>query len=178
MIIHSKDRVRGTLIDLTSKKVIPKAIWFDDETGEYEAFRLDPSGKIATENGVPLRYKGKSKLRFVPSSNTNQKFMEKVAPEKMQDTVNLGKRIVKREAILFPCAKMRCQHYGCDRIAAWSVSDEEHRPPIVINGRCYEQAATLRERYYCSWHYVPPKLYDAKGELIEVDNEAGGVRPQ
>lgn len=175
--IYAKDGVRGTLIDLITRKPIRVPVWFDQETGEYEAFRLDAVGKILHENGKPVRYRGKTKLQFIPSYTDNQKFIEKVAPDKFVGTPKSVIPITKREK-LYPLLQLRCEAYGCDRIAAWSVSDEVPSSPVVQGNRKYETGITIARRYYCSWHYQPPRLLDAKGDVISVDEDACGVRPQ
>jgi hypothetical protein len=76
---------------------------------------------------------------------------------------------------------------GCGREATWSVGDEvsvtpvpgtlprQHggppRPVLFLRG------ATVARRWYCSWCYQPPRLLDARGEVVEVREEAGGCRP-
>jgi hypothetical protein len=77
---------------------------------------------------------------------------------------------------------------GCGREASWSVGDEVSTTPVLgtlprqYGGPprpvLFLRGATVARRWYCSWCYQPPRLLDAKGEVIEVREEAGGCRPQ
>lgn len=82
---------------------------------------------------------------------------------------------------------------GCGRQAEWAVVDEVEASPVLapavgrVGGRsevvikrevAFARAAAVGRRFYCSWCFHGPKLLDARGELISVDDEAGGVRPQ
>jgi hypothetical protein len=89
---------------------------------------------------------------------------------------------MKVERILNPLLDRKCER--CGRLAAWSVSDEVVVTPEPgesrIKGRTrkvlYDRGMTVGRRYYCSHHYRPPQLLDAKGEVVqEYDNDR--VRP-
>lgn len=61
--------IRGMLFDLDANKPIRKAIWFDIESGEFEAYRTDEDGNIVYPDfadGKPLTYTGKTRLHFYP----------------------------------------------------------------------------------------------------------------
>lgn len=60
---RSPDQPRGVLIDRGTNKRIPLAIWFDPETGEYEAYKAAPNGHdiLVGNDERPVKYKGKSK---------------------------------------------------------------------------------------------------------------------
>lgn len=174
MRIHASMGIRGSLVDATTGQLIRKAIWADLETGEYEALKLDGNGNTIGEPGKELRYFGKAKLKFVPAKILDDK------PSQPEEEPNRKKPVVKQRPtpIRIPLFSKHCQHYACNRVAAWMVSEEEELPPLRKGNRLLVRAKLLRVCYWCSFHYVPPKLFDAKGELIEIDHEAGGVRPQ
>ncbi len=51
--------------------------------------------------------------------------------------------------------------------------------PFNLAGGCtvlFGRAATVGRRYYCSWHFKPPRLLDARGEVISDIGES--LRPQ
>ncbi len=83
-------------------------------------------------------------------------------------------RIEKLSVPLFNC---RCSYYGCSRPGEWAVADEIEVTPQRVKRTLYERGATVGRRYYCSKHYVPPRILDSKGEIIEeLDNTKG--RPE
>jgi hypothetical protein len=78
---------------------------------------------------------------------------------------------------------------NCTRRAVWQVGDEVEVSPLpdgrkkvvafghVIRNPAYERGATVGRRYYCDFCYKPPRVLDARGEVIrDVDEEK--VRPQ
>lgn len=99
------------------------------------------------------------------------------------------------ERIVNPLLDRKCCQ--CSRLASWSVSDEVAVTPQMTAGSLmpvgrnqqgklvfrkgkvlYDRGYTVGRRYFCSWHYRPPRLLDSKGELVSTWDEAGGVRPQ
>ncbi len=171
MIIRASDGIRGLLVDLQTNQPILMPVWANLETGEYEALKADGNGQPIGPPGKELRIKGKTQLKFIPAKSVDVKIGE---PEPVAKP-----KIHRRpEPIKVPLFSRYCQHYGCNRIAAWMVSEEEELPPLRKGRRLLKQAKLLRVCYFCSFHYVGPKLFDHRGELIEIDHEAGGVRPQ
>ncbi len=87
-------------------------------------------------------------------------------------SVERGKKIVV-ERITTPLLNRKCAR--CSALACWSVSDEMEVTPAV--GRnpykrwgkgkvLFDRGKTVGIRFYCSKHYQPPRLLDAKGEII------------
>lgn len=94
-----------------------------------------------------------------------------------------------------PFAGHRCEK--CSRDATWSVSDEVDVTPsqvgvrLVRRGRrvwgvpdrsgevkrltTFTRGATVSRRYFCDRHFKPPRLLDARGEVIR--DEETTVRP-
>ena len=84
-----------------------------------------------------------------------------------------------------PLARYPCQHKGCSSWAEYQVSDEVPATPAVtkpvtVKGfktSLWDRAAVVGRRFYCSFHFQPPRILDAKGEIVKELEEAGGVRP-
>lgn len=175
-IIHAKDPVTGKcisgkVIDLVTGKPIRKVKWCNTDTGDYEAFAINPDGSIKTnEFGVPITYMGNTKLEFVPNvfKNLDLAKQEKEAEE-------IAKIDASKAVPILPVVSQRCQEKGCDRVATWSVADEELLPPVRVGNRLYERGMVKKVRRFCSWHYQPPRLLDAKGDVIKNYDES--VRP-
>jgi hypothetical protein len=99
------------------------------------------------------------------------------------------KHPMRAERLASPLLDRPCQAKGCGRLAEWAVADEVGvspeavtRPLLLPDGRTlkrplYERGATVGRRYYCSFHYRPPRILDAKGEVIQ-DLDDTKVRPQ
>lgn len=178
MIFRAKDGVRGKLIDLDTGKEIPKVIWFNDADGTFEAFRVDQSGEVArAPDGAPLVWWGRGNLKFVQllaaravQAGALQSPKQKILPP--------ARKRQKHEHLRLPLLDADCQHYACLRPAEYAVSDEVELPPLLARGKRWARAKTVAVRYYCAFHYVPPRVLDDKGEVVSVWEEAGGVRPQ
>jgi hypothetical protein len=103
-------------------------------------------------------------------------------PCRAKDRGQKNRMLVER--LTTPLFDAICSIKGCGRIAGWSVSDEVRVTPIWGSGilgrkKClYDRGMTVGRRWYCSRHYRPPRLLDAKGDVIEEFEEANGVRPQ
>ena len=90
-----------------------------------------------------------------------------------------------------PFGLNKCE--ACSEVATWTVSDEVETTPLVtgvrvstVRGRrvlvavktagrkfAWDKAAVVDRRYYCDRHYQPPRLLDARGEVVEqLDGEA------
>lgn len=159
MKLFAKDGIRGVVINLATGNPIRKVKWFDTVTGEYEAFRTGADGKILFEDGFPVSYLGKSQLKFIPGKSVTPNGI--VQPE-------------PRRKLVIPQFCEKC--CKCARSATWAVSDEKQLEPRRVGSVFYEQAEHVGTRYYCSWHYEPPRLLDDRGETIkEIDVKA---RPQ
>lgn len=91
------------------------------------------------------------------------------------------------EKITDVLAPHKCNN--CMRQAVWQTADEVEVSPLVdtrkevvafgvtIRRPTFERGATVGRRYYCDFCYRPPRILDAKGEVIrELDEQK--VRPQ
>lgn len=173
MILRAGDGLRGSLVDLDTGRPIPRAYWADTETGEYEAFRTGPDGRVLRDaSGALLTHRGKGRLAFVPRPRPP-------ADSKPEDLLAADRETLRRfRRVTGPLLTERCEHPGCTRLAGWAVTDEVPLAPVVRNGRRFARAAVVGRRCYCSWHYRGPRELDARGELVREDDEAGGARPQ
>lgn len=178
MIIRASDGIRGVLIDLLTSTMIRKVKWADLDTGEYEALKYTADGEIVRDDrGVPITYRGKTRLRFIPDKPLKQPAPTPINVEedkerviKLQEAKPHLKHVMqlKLPALLFNC---KCDHKGCNSYAQWMTADELDLAPQQHNGRYYTRAKTITRHYWCSRHYQHPKLYDAKGELMSTQTE-------
>jgi hypothetical protein len=180
MILHAREhKVRGVVLNLDTNEPVRLVRWIDFDTGDFEAFRAGPDGQILRVNGKPVSYRSQARLKFIPSGNAYEP--PPAPPEPLPvSTPTLPSKRGRRNArrLPVPLFDFLCDHPGCDRVAAWLTSDEEALPPQVEGSRRFSRARTVAVHAWCSFHYQPPRLLDAKGEVISIWDEAGGVRPQ
>lgn len=155
MILRGKD-LKGVLVRADTGERIPWACWADLDTGEFGALVLDMTGQPVRPRRL---YQGRCPLKFIAAPTTGTPRPATVAPAVCR---------VRRGVPISPFdARRRCQHYACDRPATWKVSDEQETAPVVrANGRLCETAQLVGTRWYCDWHYLFPRLFDGRGELI------------
>lgn len=177
MIFRATDGIRGKLWDLDTGRVIPKVIWFDDATGTFEAYRVDGNGDIRHDpaDGAPLVWLGRGNLKFVQED----KPLALNKPGLPEGCVRQWQQVkVRRERLETYLLDADCDHYACLLPAEYSVSDEVPLPPVFARGKWWARGKTVNVRYYCARHYEPPRVLDARGEVVSTWEEAGGVRPQ
>lgn len=98
-----------------------------------------------------------------------------------------GQGRMRVERVINPLLDRKCHRKGCSRLAEWSVCDEVGVTPACVRGvtrifgrlfvnPLYDRGATVGRRFYCSKHWQPPRLLDARGDRME-DIEVS-VRPQ
>lgn len=147
---------KGKLWDLETGEEILHPISWDEQTGLFEAFQVNAWGRIKTDSqGDKLTYTAIGKIKWVPEQ--------------------------------IKLTHQRVSHWGakctlCTRDANWSVGDETPLPVMtgMLNGKGVEflRARTVGIRYYCDFCYKAPRILDARGEVMETIDDAGGVRPQ
>jgi hypothetical protein len=80
-----------------------------------------------------------------------------------------------------PLLDMPCEFKGCREWAEVMVSDEVIVSPSEVHRRLdphrthsrrkslyYERGMTVARHHYCRRHYQPPRILDAKGEVVQV----------
>ena len=144
--------MKGKLWDLETGEEILHPIRWNEDTGVFDAYQVNAFGRIKTNAaGDKLFYTAIGKIKWVP--------------EKLKLT---HRRVTETD--------VKCLE--CSRAANWAVGDETPLPSVPHNGKLYLRARTVGVRYYCDFHYKAPRVLDAKGEVMETIDEAGGVRPQ
>lgn len=188
------------VLDLDTNRRLSNIIWVDPENGMAEAYEIvngqmvltfDSDGAAAWKT---LLLKGRFKLMNLPTQdNTKSDFSKYLGAPRCG---MCGSTMTLRGDELCPICKAKdsgkplkakrldpfefhsCEK--CSRDATWSVSDEvtvsaeEGRLPaggLLLGGRyLFDRAVTVNRRYYCSWHYVGPRLVDHKGEIMSTDD--------
>lgn len=177
MRLYAKDGVRGKLIDLDTGKPVPKVVWFDTETGEFQAYQTGADGQILRDaQGDYLVYLARGRLRFFPEDKPRAVRLPCPDPEPVTKPPRRTSKDERLDAWMLGI--LPCSHYACTRTAEWAVSDEEPAAPQIVDRMAYTQATIVNRRFFCAFHYKPPRLLDHKGEVVEEFAEAGGVRPQ
>ncbi len=175
MRLDAKSGLRGEWIDRKTGQRIRWVIWGDVETGEYEAYRIEP--KQAKERGIPLqaiRYQGLTQLQFIPLT-------VQVPPRVRPRAGGLGAESSSepvRRGFLNPLDLFipECEEPLCHRRASWWTADEQELEPASADGRLYEVAKTVTRHYWCDWHYRWPVLTSLRGVEREVTETR--ARPQ
>ncbi len=195
MMLHANSGFRGTVIDLDTGQRVQKVVWLDMDKGLLEALQVDKQGRpVADGQGNFLTVHQRGRFRFVPAlrsafhGNLGAPLCARCGdPLTLPgDELCFGcsaydrgeKELMHVEKLTSPVLDQYCGHPGCARLASWSVADEVIVSPLLAERRLWERGATVGRRWYCSWHYQPPKIVDARGEVVEELVEAGGVRPE
>ncbi len=181
MRLDARSGLSGEVWDLDTGRQIPLVRWVDlpDVPGapaEYEAFKPGPDGNPYYLPDVTPKtaatYRGRARIKFVPKGG----FPEAAPTAPVLKPQGKRRQVHHRKRV--PLFSDRCQHYACNRVATWSVSDEVGLDPVLVDNQLFTRGRVVGRRHYCAFHYKPPRLLDARGEEIEKFEEAGGVRPQ
>lgn len=196
MLLSAKDRSKGRLWDLDTGERVRGFIWVDLDSGLFEAYQLDRDNRPKRDAaGNYLTYRAHARLKWEPllppapmAGERCEATGGRIDPRgtcgckacRVFNTLPTPapvrtKRVKKIPVPLFDC---RCQHYGCGRPADWMVSDEVALPPEEHDGVLYGRAKTVAVRHYCAFHYRAPRVLAPNGDVVEIDGEAHGVRPQ
>lgn len=197
MWLHAEQGFRGTVVDLDTGQPVRKVLRIKDTMDELEAVAVDGAGN-AVKNAVgdEKTYRAVGRFRFVPRPGNATPKVLLGAPActkcgsvltlpgddlcsacKAKDRGQRHKMTAERVSnLLLP---RKCEQ--CSRQAVWSVSDEVNTTPeaggkLTIRGRkfrgvYYARAAVVGRRWFCEWHFKPPRLLDARGEVVQEIQE-------
>lgn len=180
MRLDSRSGLRGTFRRADTKQPVRFVRWYDDQTHEFEAFRIDPQeAKARGINPAALLYRGRAVLEFIPAQPLEKKPTGRIAPSTPLDEIRpevLRGRTVTPILIIPGQKRPECDEPKCHREADWSVADEQLvEPERGPDGKLYERAVTVGIRRYCAWHYRNPTQFSVRGVESEVEVAA---RPQ
>lgn len=181
-----RPRFRGRLVDLDTSREVPGVRWYDARTGTVE---FEDRGTV---------YLARGRFRVLPPNGPSARKIVMGAEEcalcrsplvLQGDDLCPACRARERgqrhrmvaERMPGPLLLIQCS--ACTRPAEWAVADEvEVTPqpggPAFGWGRVlFARGNVVGRRWYCSRCYRPPRLVDARGEVIgDADDEKW--RPQ
>lgn len=188
----------GTVTDLDTGERVRCVSAVDVEAGLIEVYKTAPNGKVLrdTANGKPIVELGRGRFRadLRPRKRLPGKRAPKIgapACSKCPSRMTLpgddlcpvcrareqGRTVGVKPLSVEDMFRAKPCDNGCGREATWSVGDEVSATPELgmLGGRptLFLRGATVARRWYCSWCYQPPRLLDAKGEVVEVRGEVG-----
>ena len=169
---------RGDLFDTNylPPKRIRWARWFDIDTGEYEAFRIDP--RVCKQLGVKLKtmvYRGQGRLKFIQTGAAGSGIEQGKRGGNPSFSQRKGRRCV-----IDPTRK--CEHKSgmgypdCTKPAEWITGDDRLLDPVQVDQRAYETGEIVQEHYWCSKHYQEPRQVFPDGSSEPIDVQCG--RPE
>jgi hypothetical protein len=164
--LYADDGIRGVVIDLDTNLPVRKVVWLDVEEGLVHAEKVDAYGNnLLGPSGELLYYIAKGRFRFIPGPTLPKPQAPKPDPAELPEAL---RRIHKSFPVQHQVVSDTCAHYGCSRVATWSTCDEVDLPPEWHNGLLYARGKIVTNRRWCDKHYVPPRLVDVKGEIVQV----------
>lgn len=201
MILNAADGIKGKVVDLDTGRVVRGVKLLNTDTGYLEAYHVDANGKPKRDAGGRLlpTYQAVGRFRFEPADGNRMpvKLPVQLGADRcakcgssrtlLGDDLCPTCRAVERgqkhrmraEPLTNPLEDHSC--HECTRRASWCVSDEVAVTPqagkFASASALFERVQVVDRRWYCSWHFKPPRLLDARGEEIaEVGDDK--VRPQ
>ena len=166
-------------------------------TGVLQFYDTDVFGKIRrTSEGLLKKLRARGRFKFIPQKQTPQSILlgaDRCA--KCQSPLTLegddlcprckaldaGRDVWSRmEQVTSPLLDHRCENKYCNSLAEVMVSDEVIVSPVLSKVRLdphrthsrthslhYERGMTVARRWYCRRHAQPPRILDARGEVVE-----------
>lgn len=205
MRLFAKDAKGLKVHDLDTGKDLKLVTWVDVEQGLAEVYQAGPNGKPLLTTGpdgkrTPTLLLLKGRFKLLPA---DPKPDDKLHRMLGASTCALcGSSLTLQDDELCPTCKakdkgkkLKCEPLGpfeqhkcerCSRDATWSTSDEvvvspqkamvKAGPAVTGGAWLFERAQTVGRRFYCSRHYLGPRLLDWRGEVVQtVETE---LRPQ
>lgn len=178
MLLRAKDGLRGRFRHRGTGEFVRYVRWYDEETGEYEAFRRNP------DTGCREKYRGRAPLQFIPNPvATADATLTEAVPE--DESQYPTRRVSARRLLKWLFEDRDCEHYGCIHKAEWRTADEVHLPPVekletippllAADGtvlvparqklRRFERGKVVRSHYWCHQHYQRPGLVYPDGSV-------------
>lgn len=195
----------GIVFDLDEQRPVRRWVWVDTDAGVVEAIQEDADGRpVFGENG-PITYFGKGrfdcrlrprKQQCAPGTSDSPDGPQRCGrcPSAMvlpgDDLCAVCRarqqgRDIRIEHIESVLAQRPCDN-RCGRPATWSVMDMTAVMPVAGWHRTeqskwqkalFKRSSMVGRRWYCQFCYQPPRILDAKGEVMTVlDNIVG--RPE
>lgn len=173
MRLDSRSGMRGVFVSDVDGRVVRWVIWYDTETGDYEAFRSDP--EIAKRFGVEpgrLRYTGRERLRFIPATPARKP--KPTDPVDAAGSLREAKLLWSKPIIILP--GQECDERFCHRLATWRTAVERVIEAVVgDDGKAYKRSIVVETHQWCDRHYRLPTRTSVRGVESETEVE---VRPQ
>lgn len=195
----------GSVIDLDTGERVARVAAVDPEAGLLERYKTDAGGRVLRDavTGMPLleMAKGRFRLDLRPRPKRGSRRTNFGAPQCARCGGNMTLpgddlcpvcrareqgRVIRVDQVGSALDARPCDN-GCGRSATWSVSDETAVTPVPGVWRnpdgseeevLYGRGALVARKWYCSWCYQPPRILDARGEVMRVIEDAGGCRPE
>lgn len=185
MRLHTKDGIKGRVIDLDTGRPVRWVIWLDTDLGSLEHFTTDPATTPPPRERA-IRF---GRFRFDPGRVAGQ----------VTETTTHVRRISQKRLPGWIFERHDCSQYGCHRQASWEVADLVRLPPaesivtvpaiVAADGRTvlvpakqsvkrYAQGTVVKTSYWCNQHYQRPHVVfpDGSRDPLEISGHCG--RPQ
>ena len=180
MILSAKDGLRGTFLRAGSRQPLRFVRWYDDQTHEWEAFRVNPD--MAKARGINLQsilYRGRCRLEFIPAvaAGTQGRVAPSTPLDEIRAEVLKGGELKVKPIVWVPGTRPpECEERFCHRPAEWSVAVERIvEPERGPEGTLFERAVVVACAAWCSRHYRNPRQISERGVESEIEV---GARPQ
>ncbi len=143
--------LHGKLWDMEENQEILAPIWFDEDAGLFEAYQVNPMGRIKVNGNLDrFTWLGKGKIKWIPA----------LPKEVLRRVVEIGQKC-----------------HSCTRDATWAVGDERATRPVMKGNKAFATGMLTGVRFYCDWHYKGPRILDGKGEVMQTIEDGLGARP-
>ncbi len=153
--------------------------WYDDQTHEWSAFRMDPSR--AKSLGIPLEsiaYSGQCPLVVKPAVGENRSPRQAAEPPKIVPATASFKPTPQRKpAVALPEGLIQeCETHGCHKRATYYTNDVQEAEPVKgLDGNFYRTQRPTVRHYFCESCYRLPVKTSQRG--VEAEIQVTAARP-